>query len=563
MEFFIESLGKLFQQGVDMDISKLYPPIQFPVSRNTPMISPNIKWNHTENHFVPHFDSYNTFERRNIIINISDRKFEFIQGHLIDGRCLFPATGWIFLIWETFSMMIGMNFEKVKVVFEDIQFLRATALNKNQDVLITISIHRGTGRFEVIEGVSAVVHGYIRQEEEIEMSEITVLSDENTLTLGADDFYKEMRLHGFCHLGEFQGIKEIRHDGLKGKIKWAFNWITFIDSMTHFEELETNARTLALPTNIRKVVIDPILHYQIMERKQKELEGVEDDKKEILYDVKISPYLKIIQAGGVEIHDKINRVVNRRRPKEPTLESQKFIPFFANEKFSLKDAAKIITQTALETIFQPRFCCIEIDSDSEPLSEFLSKAVQAIPMVQSDVTFLTSKENIELENVSISSDSELSSFNGVDLIIKSNCVKDNEFLDSIKSVLNSNGYILSREQSTVSEIDEKLQLVAKVSLENGEVLHMLQLKDNIKPFEPQNIIEITSNLLLNHTINVYKNQSWGGYRFLDFKPDTKPISTNQHCFANCLIKGDLSSLAWMRGPIDVHKNEIIRIHFRH
>lgn len=71
-----------------MDLSKLYPPIQFPVSRGTPMISPLIKWNHEENHFVPHFDSYNTFERRNITINISDKNFEFLQGHIIDGKLI-------------------------------------------------------------------------------------------------------------------------------------------------------------------------------------------------------------------------------------------------------------------------------------------------------------------------------------------------------------------------------------------------------------------------------------------------------------------------------------------
>lgn len=53
------------------------------------MISPVIKWNHEESHFVPHFDPYNTFERRNITVNISDKKFEFLQGHIIDGeRCV-------------------------------------------------------------------------------------------------------------------------------------------------------------------------------------------------------------------------------------------------------------------------------------------------------------------------------------------------------------------------------------------------------------------------------------------------------------------------------------------
>ena len=69
-----------------MDISKLYPPVSFPVSRGTPMISPIIKWEHETNYVIPSFDSYNQFERRNFNINLSDKLFEFVQGHIIDGK---------------------------------------------------------------------------------------------------------------------------------------------------------------------------------------------------------------------------------------------------------------------------------------------------------------------------------------------------------------------------------------------------------------------------------------------------------------------------------------------
>lgn len=71
-----------------MDIGKLYPAVAFPVSRGTPMISPIIKWDHEENYVVPLFDSYNTYERRNLVINVSDKMFEFVQGHIIDGECV-------------------------------------------------------------------------------------------------------------------------------------------------------------------------------------------------------------------------------------------------------------------------------------------------------------------------------------------------------------------------------------------------------------------------------------------------------------------------------------------
>lgn len=623
-----------------MDISKLYPPIQFPVSRGTPMISPVIKWNHEENHYVPHFDSYNTFERHNVVINISDKKYDYIQGHMIDGRVLFPATGWIVLVWETFSMMIGMAYENVKVVFEEVRFLRATSLNKNQDVLITISIHRGTGSFEVIEGSAAVVHGFIKQVDDIVMSEITVLGeDENAVTLQEDDFYKEMRLHGFCHLGEFKGVKEIRLDGLKGKIKWKNNWITFLDSMTHFEELETNARALALPTNIRKIVIDPYLHYKMLEDKTNNIQNENNaqdgvNKPDILYDVAISSYLRIIQAGGVEIHDKRNRKVNRRRPREALLEIHRFVPQLPDILFTLKNATKIIVHSILEEHIQPQFTAIEIDGDGiEPLCELLCQALGETPQVISDVTLITSRENLRIENVKISSE-EISSFNGVDMIIRSNCIDDEEFIKNAKKILSDNKFILTRDSKEFLEMtNPNLQLITTLKIVDGEFLHLLKFKDNLKIFEPESVIEITPNvqdwldplqislkngptliyshdietpsgilgfvnclrrelpvdnlkcflisdvtappfdinnsfyqkqLALNHPINVFKDGTWGSYRYLDMLPELKnPNKQGNHFFANCLVKGDLSTITWLNGTLNIHdeKLDIITIQY--
>lgn len=76
---------RIFQNGIDFDVSKLFPEVEFPVSRGTPMISPVIKWNHAETYFVPRFSSSDWFESRSVLINISDKDFEYIQGHVIDG----------------------------------------------------------------------------------------------------------------------------------------------------------------------------------------------------------------------------------------------------------------------------------------------------------------------------------------------------------------------------------------------------------------------------------------------------------------------------------------------
>jgi len=107
------------------------------------MISPLIKWDHKENHRVPYYDCYTSNDRRPVIISLGDKDYEFVKGHVIDGKVLFPGTGYLILVWETFAMMLGKRYADVKVTIEDIKFMRATSMIVNQDVELCISINRG------------------------------------------------------------------------------------------------------------------------------------------------------------------------------------------------------------------------------------------------------------------------------------------------------------------------------------------------------------------------------------------------------------------------------------
>lgn len=77
-------------QGLQPNLAALYPPIQFPVSRGTPMIAPLIKWEHSQEWMVPNFskqkDKSNAGERK-VTINIKDSSiYQYITGHVIDGK---------------------------------------------------------------------------------------------------------------------------------------------------------------------------------------------------------------------------------------------------------------------------------------------------------------------------------------------------------------------------------------------------------------------------------------------------------------------------------------------
>lgn len=62
---------------------------------------------------------------------------------------MYPATGYLVLVWETLGMMMGELFTEVSVVFENVRFQRATNIPKDGNLEFIIMIQKGSGNFEV------------------------------------------------------------------------------------------------------------------------------------------------------------------------------------------------------------------------------------------------------------------------------------------------------------------------------------------------------------------------------------------------------------------------------
>lgn len=54
----------------------------------------------------------------------------YMIGHCIDGRVLYPATGYLVLAWRTLMRSLGTVMEQTPVTFEDVTIHRATILPK-------------------------------------------------------------------------------------------------------------------------------------------------------------------------------------------------------------------------------------------------------------------------------------------------------------------------------------------------------------------------------------------------------------------------------------------------
>lgn len=124
------------------------------------MISSLIQWDHSEDWYVIKFQAQRTSDSGIQVYHIclADQDNSYLAGHCIDGRVLFPATGYLQIVWECLAMRKGLVAQELAVEFNDVQFLRATTLAADQSVEFTVLIQEGTGQFEVNYGYRILYH---------------------------------------------------------------------------------------------------------------------------------------------------------------------------------------------------------------------------------------------------------------------------------------------------------------------------------------------------------------------------------------------------------------------
>ncbi|GBN31587.1 Fatty acid synthase [Araneus ventricosus] len=209
---------RLYTAGLNPDIEKLYPQVQFPVPKGTPMISPLIKWDHSESWCVAKWDKNTNRSQMITKVNVGSDESpdKYILDHLIDGRCLYPATGYLVLVWKALAEIKGKDVMSLNVTFEEVKIHRATVLSKEASTKFLVEISNA-GEFEISEGGMTVCTGRIYSQEEsvkIDACELLKSNDLKSLPLNQNDIYKELKLRGYDYGPAFQGLDGADIEGL-------------------------------------------------------------------------------------------------------------------------------------------------------------------------------------------------------------------------------------------------------------------------------------------------------------------------------------------------------------
>ena len=148
LDKFLDSIAKLYELGLNPSIENLYPKVEWPVARGTQSISSLMKWDHHKSYFVrkyPEFKFRATASDLNETIDIANSIKNYLPDHKIDGKILFPASGYLMLAWRRMASNFARAWNQIPVVFEDVQFRRPVFLSESEVTKLRVRYHENSG----------------------------------------------------------------------------------------------------------------------------------------------------------------------------------------------------------------------------------------------------------------------------------------------------------------------------------------------------------------------------------------------------------------------------------
>lgn len=254
--------------------------------------------------------------------------------------------------------------------------------------------------------------------------------------------------------------------------------------------LSKDTRSLYLPTRIRRVRVDSERHLAFLSKSKKN--GSVFKQLLASYD----PQLKLIECGGIEIHDMNVNAIGRRKPGGiEVLESYRFLPLVPTETLTLNSGVHVILQLVIENVCSvPRLKIVEINAKcTSPLIVTIDEAISRTPFFKCDLQLFTDEE-ISLENVAIMKNTTAaasSKGNTLTIVMDSTSTDTDEILHSIEE----KSFLLVRKigNTTFTEVPPNFNMITAIPTES-ETLILLQRKQVAKPSPTKlpTVIEVLS-----------------------------------------------------------------------
>ncbi|CAH0713976.1 unnamed protein product, partial [Brenthis ino] len=426
--FLLEAIGKLYMDGFNPKVEVLYPKIEYPVSTGTPMLSHLVEWAHNEKWTLPLYASANRkiAAATKFLISTYDNDHAYLKGHVIREKNLYPFSGALVGVWDTLAMVLGVEKKQLSVKFTDINFFTQPILLKQRNLRLNIALHRGNGRFEVLDESTKIVTGYITGEIKKDSPHNVNLNCKEEMQLKSDDIYKLFSIRDYNYSGVFRSIYNASLSLSEANIKWEDNWVAMIDSMLQLNALRRIHETVSQPHFVRKIVIDVKKHFDEMY----EIDGIKVTPARI-FDVYDYTRCGGIIMQNIRFHD-LPTIC-----KNVGIKALKFVPHFSTNTIDKASALSTYIQISAENLNKYNLNIVEIIENSVSGFVDTNQIISEIPGIKANYSVIA-RDSLKTINTS--------SLGGIDLMLVSNLSNNDDLCQMLHRVLTCNTFVVNYEK---------------------------------------------------------------------------------------------------------------------
>ncbi|CAH0727210.1 unnamed protein product, partial [Brenthis ino] len=358
----------------------------------------------------------------------------FHSRHIsVAGMIVLPESALLVLTWQTLAMSMDMNFENLSVIFKDINFNTQIELKPENLLNLSISITKKNGKFEVVHKNEIIVTGYIVEYENEPMRKVNHSSANtiNDVTLFAVDIYKFLNLRGHVYTNQFQSLHSLNLKCSEAYIKWAGDWITFLDGLIQINIFANNHNDISRPKLIESLTIDIYEHASVQYKSNID--------NAICYKADYYENFNILRSGGVQVVNINFENLIPQRVESDFLGLLQFWPHFSETEFELNTAIAINMQIIADAILQKDIKVTELRTSN---INIISNAIKDVS-TQLPIKLRFNHINIENGKLNLLRKHDLSQSQ---VLVVYDFVMDTETMAAIYDHLPRNGFILSLEK---------------------------------------------------------------------------------------------------------------------
>ncbi|XP_033218585.1 fatty acid synthase-like [Belonocnema kinseyi] len=605
-EFLMGALGKIYNTGLNINVSKLYPKVSYPVSRGTPSISSLIKWDHSLELYTNFYEKGKqvTEGEMNFAIELTEDKWKFMGGNKIHGKVVLPISAYLDLTWTVFKSI--KEDTEIPVVFENVQIHKQQIeIADSEPLVLVVMVQKGTGTFEITNTESLLCSGSLREtdapeQERIQVPKKAVKAHEG---LSESDVYTELQMRGLQCSGDFRSIRKSSANGSNGILVWKNQWITFLEGMIQIRVLGNDVRGTQVPIKIRKIIIDLKQHKEAT-KNSSEIPVINDQR------------INVVTAAGVQIEGiSLTSIQHEPSAGKVIAEEIKMIRSTDSMAFNLPAIFRIILQLLAENSSKANIIRLVNDetADIEKIKESFqtilentpesskfkvdvvptswlstngSKSKDAALLVLRDIRLCNKNDLSSL----VSDGSFLLSFAeprnetsvlkttesaGLGLVLKKlpssdrvaillrrkrlikktsvlEIIDEQDWTNQIRSKLNSKDcdrLILAIRTNNCAKLYENLEILQKEA--DGSKIRIVHIQDPEAPrlslLEPLYQAQLELDLKLNVLL---PGKIWGTYRSFPISSNLRQVSNWK---ASQLHPSDLDSISWVKESSEVEK----------